>query len=188
MNSRQKKNIVLTVLVLLWGGLAAWQWFTVEEPVRVPLTNVSGRLSTEQPSRGAVGGLRVQLDLLASARTQRNMTFTAPRNIFALPSSAGIDQPGTGAIMDPSQQQQAVLAELAQFHYLGFVRTGEDWEQKRDLAVLTKNDDLHVVRKGQTVENHVVVKAITQDSVTLQDRDSRIEHTVPLSEEAVAQP
>ena len=35
---------------------------------------------------------------------------------------------------------------------------------------------------------HVVVKAITQESVTLQDRQSRVEHTVLLSEEAPLQP
>ena len=46
--------------------------------------------------------------------------------------------------------------------------------EKGELAVLTKNDDLHVVRTGETVEDHVVVKAITQESVTLQDRQSRV--------------
>ena len=95
--------------------------------------------------------------------------------------------------LDPSSEQealrqQAVLAGLAQFHYLGFVRMEEGWRKKGELAVLTKNDDLHVVRTGETVEDHVVVKAITQESVTLQDRQLRVEHTVPLSEEAPVQP
>ena len=60
--------------------------------------------------------------------------------------------------------------------------------KRGEQAVLTKNDDLHVVRIGETVEDHVVVKAITQESVTLQDRPSRMEHTVLLSEEAPVQP
>jgi len=61
----------------------------------------------------------------------------------------------------------------------------EDGRKKKgQMAVLTKNDDLHVVRTGETVEGHVVVKAITQESVTLQDRQSRVEFTVLLSEEA----
>jgi hypothetical protein len=60
--------------------------------------------------------------------------------------------------------------------------------KKSAQAVLTKNDDLHVVRAGETVEDHVVVKAITQESVTLQDRQSRVEHTVLLSEEVPLQP
>jgi hypothetical protein len=51
------------------------------------------------------------------------------------------------------------------------------------MAVLTKNDDLHVVKAGETIEKHVVVKTITQESVTLFDRNSQVEYTVLLSEE-----
>ena len=85
-------------------------------------------------------------------------------------------------------RQQTVLAGLAEFHYLGFVRMEEGRRKNGELAVLTKNDDIHVVRTGETVEDHIVVKVITQESVTLQDRQSRIEHTVLLSEEAPVQP
>jgi hypothetical protein len=56
------------------------------------------------------------------------------------------------------------------------------------MAVLTRNDDVHVVKAGQTVVDQVIVKTITPDSVTLQDRASRLEQMVPLSEETVAQP
>jgi len=188
MNSNRKKIIALAVLATVWGALAVWQWLTVAEPVRVPLSNVSGRPSAQQPSRGATGSLQVQLALLASSRTQRDMTFTTPRNIFALPLSVEIGSAAVDPASDLSADQQSIVADLAQFHYLGFVRTGEDGEKTRDLAVLTKNDDLHLVRKGETVEQHVLVKAINQESVTLQDRNSRLEYTVLLSEEAVAQP
>ena len=100
-----------------------------------------------------------------------------------LPSLPGINPLETGRRVRSRIRQQAVTAELAQFRYLGFVRTGEEWQKKQDIAVLTKNDDLHVVKKGETIENHVVVKMITQESVTLHDRDSRVEYTVLLSEE-----
>jgi hypothetical protein len=85
MTMNQKKVAALVALGLLWGGILAWEWLTVEEPVRVPLTNVSGPASTPRAHRGTVDGLHVQLDLLAAARTQREMTFTTPRNIFASP-------------------------------------------------------------------------------------------------------
>jgi hypothetical protein len=165
----------------------------VEEPVRVPLTNVSGLASSARARRGTVDGLHVQLDLLAAARTQREMTFTPPRNIFAppRPDDSGATRANQSEFDPGSEQalrQQEVLAGLAQFHYLGFVRMEEGSRKKGELAVLTKNDDLHVVRTGETVEDHVVVKAITQESVTLQDRQSRVEHTVLLSEEAPVQP
>ncbi len=191
--TNQKKVVALATIGLLWGGILAWEWLAVQEPVRVPLTNISGPASTPRARRGTVDGLHVQLDLLAAARTQREMTFTPPRNIFAPPrpddsGTASANQsefdPGSGQAL----RQQEVLAGLAQFHYLGFVRMEEGWRKNGELAVLTKNDDLHVVRAGETVEDHVVVKAITQESVTLQDRRSRVEHTVLLSEEAPVQP
>ncbi len=193
MTTNQYKIAVLLALGLLWGGILAWEWLTVEEPVRVPLANVSGPVSTSQATRGTVDGLHVQLDLLAAARTQREMTFTQPRNIFAPPrrddsGSARANQPELDPGSEQGLRQQEVLAGLAQFHYLGFVRMEGGWRKMSELAVLTKNDDLHVVRTGETVEDHVVVKAITQESVTLQDRQSRVEHTVLLSEEAPLQP
>ena len=193
MTTNQKKIAALVALGLLWGGIIAWEWLAVEEPVRVPLANVSGPASTSRATRGTVDGLHVQLDLLAAARTQREMTFTLPRNIFAppRPDDSGVaraNQPEFDPEAEQALRQQEVLAGLAQFHYLGFVRMEEGWRKKGELAVLTKNDDLHVVRTGETVEDHVVVKAITQESVTLQDRQSRVEHTVLLSEEAPLQP
>jgi hypothetical protein len=193
MTTNQKKITALVALGLLWGGIIAWEWLAVEEPVRVPLTNVSGPASTPRAPRGTVEGLHVQLDLLAAARTQREMTFTLPRNIFAppRPDDSGVahaDKPELDPGSEQALRHQEVLAGLAQFHYLGFVRMEQGLQKNRELAVLTKNDDLHVVGAGETVEDHVVVKAITQESVTLQDRRSRVEHTVLLSEEAPLQP
>jgi hypothetical protein len=178
MGTTQKKMLALTALAALWGGLVLWQWLTWVEPVRVPLANVSGpAVSTV---RAGSESLQVQLDLLAAARTQREMLFATPRNIFALPSAVAAHQSGPSEI---TIDQQAVATDLGQFHYLGFVRTGEAWQKKQNLAVLTRNDDLHVVKAGETIDKHIVVKAITQESVTLLDRDSRLEYTVLLSEE-----
>ena len=193
MTTNHKKISALVALGLLWGGILAWEWLTVEAPVRVPLINVSGPVSTPRATRGTVEGLHVQLDLLAAARTQREMTFTPPRNIFAPPRAddtgvARANQPESDPGLEQAQHQQAALDGLAQFHYLGFVRMEEGWRKKGELAVLTKNDDVHVVRTGEMLEDHVVVKAITQESVTLQDRRARVEHTVLLSEEAPLQP
>ena len=58
----QKKGLVLATIGLLWGGILAWEWLAVEEPVRVPLTNVSGLASTARARRGTIDGLHVQLD------------------------------------------------------------------------------------------------------------------------------
>jgi hypothetical protein len=193
LTTNQQKTTALVTLGLLWGGILAWEWLTVKEPVRMPLTNVSGPASMPRPTRGRVDGLHVQLDFLAAARTQREMTFTLPRNIFAPPrnddsGAASANQSEFDAGSEQALRQQAALAELALFHYLGFVRLDEGLRKKGEMAVLTKDDDLHVVRTGETVEDYIVVKAITQESVTLQDRQSRVEHTILLSEESPLQP
>jgi hypothetical protein len=186
MNSQQKKITALVVLALIWGGLLAWQLYSWEEPVRVPLTNVKGSAVVSRQTPGVTEGLRVHIDLLAAARTQREMDFATPRNIFAPPTPIGSNQGSPEQVSDLAIQQQAVGTELSQFHYLGYVRVGEEWQKKQDLAVLTKNDDLHVVKRGETLDKHVLVKTITQDSVTLQDRETRVEYTVLLSEEPLA--
>ena len=193
MTTNQKKMMALATLGLLWGGILSWEWLTMEEPVRASLMNVSGPAARSLAPRGTGDGLHVQLDLLAAARTQREMTFTQPRNIFAppRPDDSGVARTNQSEFDPGSEQalrQQEALAGLAQFHYLGFVRMEEGWRKNGEQAVLTKNDDLHVVRTGETVEDHVVVKAITQESVTLQDRQLRVEYTVMLSEEAPVQP
>jgi hypothetical protein len=188
LTTNQKKITALVGLGLLWGGIIGWEWLTVEEPVRVPLMNVSGPASVPRPTRGRVDGLQVQLNLLAASRTQREITFTPPRNIFALlrtdaSGAASANGPEVDAGSEQALRQQAALAGLALFHYLGFVRAEEVSRKEGEMAVLTKKDDLHVVRTGETVEDHVVVKAITQESVTLLDRQSRVEYTVLLSKE-----
>jgi hypothetical protein len=184
MDSRRKKILLLVALGALWAGLFVWQWFSVEEPVRVPLTNVSG--ASASPARAGTDNLHVQLDLLEAAKTQREMVFATPRNIFALPSTGAMNASRPAEVPEAALRQQAAAADLAQFHYLGFVRTGEEWQKKQEMAVLTKNDDLHVVKAGETIDKHVVVKAITRESVTLVDRESRLEYTVLLSEEPEA--
>jgi hypothetical protein len=193
MTTNQKKMAALATLALLWSGILAWEWLSMEEPVRVSLTNVSGSAATSLVPRGTVDGLHVQLALLAATKTQREMIFTPPRNIFAppRPDDSGVARTNQSELDPGSEQairQQAAVAGLAQFHYIGFVRMEKEWQRNSELAVLTKNDDLHVVRTGETVEDHVVVKAITKESVTLQDRQLRVEHTVMLSEEAPVQP
>jgi len=191
--TNQKKIAALAGLGLLWGGILTSQWPIMEEPVRVPLTNLTGSGSATRGASGAVDGLHVQLDLLAAARTQREMTFTPPRNIFAPPRpDDSVITRANGPELEPGSRQallqEAVIAGLSQFHYLGFVRMEDGWRKKGEMAVLTKNDDLHVVRTGEIVEDHVMVKTITEESVTLRDRRSRVEYTVLLSEEAPLQP
>jgi hypothetical protein len=56
------------------------------------------------------------------------------------------------------------------------------------VAVLSKNnEDVVVVKVGDRVEEHLVLKAITPESVTIRDTGANIDQTVPLSEEPPVQ-
>lgn len=189
---RNRKAGIAIGLVLLWGGVAYWQWEGLPEPVRVPLVNVSGATPAgmRRPTQSA--GFRVHLEQLDAARTQRQATFTTPRNIFALPGSDGTltipgQIAGTANSDQPSAQdlqRQAALLELAQYQYLGFVRMGGAVNGIGNTAVLSKNEDVMIGKVGQHLERHLVVKAITPESVTLRDTQARVDHTVSLTEDA----
>lgn len=188
----KRKALIAIGLVALWGGVAYWQWGARPDPVRMPLTNTSGQASSRARPISRTGGLRVHLEQLASARTQREATFTAPRNIFAAPGSDGTlsaagDGSDGGQTNQASEQtllQQSASLELDQYRYLGFVRMGESATRAGNTAVLSKNEEVVIGRVGQYVERHLVVKAITPESVTLRDTRARVDHTVPLTEDA----
>jgi len=188
----KRKALIAIGLVALWGGVAYWQWRTLPDPVRMPLANTSGPASSLARSSSRTGGLRVHLEQLASARTQREATFTAPRNIFAVPGSDGtLSASGSGSdggqpdqVSEQAAQQQAASLELDQYRYLGFVRMGESAKSAGNTAVLSKNEEVVIGRVGQHLERHLLVKAITPESVTLRDTRARVDHTVPLTEDA----
>lgn len=188
----QRKTLMAIGLMALWGGVAYWQWGMLPESVHVPLVNISGAVLPVSRSAPQSVGLRVHLEQLASAPTQREGTFTAPRNIFALPGPDGTvsvtSEAAGGAPDQVSEQallQQAAALELAQYRYLGFVRMGESVKSAGNTAVLSKNEDVLIGRAGQHIDRHLVVKTVTPESVTLRDIQAHIDHTVPLTEDAV---
>lgn len=188
----RRKTLIALGLILLWGGLAYWQWVASPDPVRMPLTNVSGPASSLARPMSLSDGLRVHLEQLAFARTQREATFTTPRNIFAVPGSDGtlsvvgevVEAPRPDQVSEQELQQQAASLELSQYRYLGFVRMGESSSRTSNTAVLSKNEEVMIGRAGQHLDGHLVVKAVTPESVTLRDLQARIDHTVPLTEDA----
>ncbi len=189
--TNQKQLLVLLVLGGVWAGLLMWRLVSTEEPARVPLVHVTGQSAHQTAVRGKTGApLRVDLDLLAASRTQREGTFTTPKNIFSLvrsdgPQTASSEPPlPVDLPLTPEEElsQQATVAELAQFRYLGYFYLGSLRQEGREIALLVKNDDLHVVRAGEIIQQRVLVKAITPTAVTLQETHSRVEQTVPLAE------
>jgi hypothetical protein len=187
----KKKTILAASLIFLWAGLAVWQWQFLQEPVRVPLTNVTGHSSVGRHAETGGTGLRVNLDLLASTGLQRQATFPAPRNIFSMPHPEGtfsavkdpasVNQPGSASAETSTQPED--VSESDQYRYLGFLRVGEARRKNSDIALLRRDDEVLALKVGDRVDDHLILKAINSESVTLRDTGTHIDQTVPLSED-----
>jgi hypothetical protein len=191
----RKKLMLATSLVVLWAGLAAWQWRFMEEPVRVPLTNVTGHPSSGRQAADQGTSRRVNLELLTSADAQREARFTAPRNIFALPRSDGslpishdtVLENHQDSVSDETVAEHGEAEESAPYRYLGFLSIGDGRQKNKDIAVLSKGDEVMILRVGDRVDDHVILRAISAGSVTMRDTDTRMEKTLLLSDETVEQ-
>jgi hypothetical protein len=191
----KKKTILAASLLLLWIGLAAWQWRLLQEPVRVPLTNIAGHPSVGQRAATGGTGLHVKLHLFTSTSLQRQATFTVPRNIFSIPRPDGTfatgngpaseNQPGSSSAETSTEQEEKL--ELEQYQYLGFLRVGEGRRANKDIAVLKKDDEVLVLKVGDRVDDHLILKAINSDSVTIRDTGTHVDQTVSLSEKSSEQ-
>jgi hypothetical protein len=191
----KKKRILAASLILLWAGLAAWQWRLQEDSVRVPLANVTGLPSAGRPANTKGTGLRVNIDLLASTGLQRQTTFTTPRNIFSMPHPDGtfasgnaqtsVNQPGSASAETSMQQEDE--SELEQYQYLGFLRVGTGHRTNKDIAVLRRDDEVLVLKVGDWVDDHLILKAINSESVTIRDTGTHMDQTVSLSKEPADQ-
>ena len=85
----------------------------------------------------------------------------------------------------PTEERRlAAAAELNQFRYLGFFRFGgAKSSRQKDLAVLVRDDELHVVHAGDTIEKEVLVRSVRSDRVTLQHLGSRLVQEVQVTQE-----
>ena len=191
----RKKVVLASALVLVWVGLAAWQWHFMEEPLHVPLTNITGLPASGEQAAATGTSRRVQVELLASASVHREATFTAPRNIFVIPRPDGSLPLSEDAVSEEQQDsaseetgaEQVEGEEPTQYKYLGFLHVGEGQQKRKDMAVLSKDDEVMMLRVGDRVDDHLILRSITAESVTMRDTDTRVEKTVQLSDDTVGQ-
>lgn len=193
--SARTQGTALLVLGAIWAGVALWVVMNEPEPQHVPLTHVTGRAARADTGRTHAGaGLKVHLDRLAAARRQAEEALVAPKNIFAplrsdepkvavakpLPKAPEPPPAAPAAPPPPSAEElaaQAARQELAQFRYLGYLNRPDKEE-----AFLSKGKDLHIVKSGDTIDQRVLVKAITSTGVTLEEPTSHVERTVLLAD------
>jgi hypothetical protein len=75
-----------------------------------------------------------------------------------------------------------IATELNQFRYVGFMAVGGGSQKKKNMAVVVKNDEMHVVQVGEVIAGEVLVKAVSMSEITLQDVASRITQVIPVTD------
>jgi hypothetical protein len=173
----------LLILLGIWAGAALWVFTQSSEPQHVPLTYVSGQKAKREVSRGKSGsGLTIQLALLDANRQRTEKALGSPKNIFApvFPGQSSFDMAGAITnpvpVIQPTPEELALQAgrqELAQFRYLGYLSRGG-----RDEAFLAKGNALHIAKTGETIEQRILVKAISPSGVMLQETSTKTEQFV----------
>lgn len=205
--------LLLSSLVTLWLGLLIWQFGYSSEPERVPLTHVSGpKASARAAVTPATGSLQVHLDRLATIKGQRQATFSAPRNIFAslLPPPEPVSVPqaaprrgrSRGAVKSapPQESEESaveeekgpsaedierlrIATELNLYRYVGFMAVGDGPQKKKTMAVVVKDEEMHLLQVGDTIAGEVLVKAMSPTEITLQHLASKITQLIPVTDD-----
>ncbi|MGC3976676.1 MAG: hypothetical protein QM771_20190 [Nitrospira sp.] len=83
-----------------------------------------------------------------------------------------------------------IATELNQYRYVGFMAMGGGAQKKKNMAVVVKNDEMHVVQVGEVIAGEVLVKDVSLKEITLQDVGSKITQVIPVTDDpgTVGQP
>ena len=74
-----------------------------------------------------------------------------------------------------------IATELNQYRYVGFMAMGGGPQKKKNMAVVVKNDEMHVVQVGEVIGGEVLVKDVSLKEITLQDVGSKITQVIPVT-------
>mgnify|MGYP001011360991 FL=1 len=76
-----------------------------------------------------------------------------------------------------------IATELNQYRYVGFMAVGGGSQKKKNMAVVVKNDEMHVVQVGEVIGGEVLVKDVSLKEITLQDVGSKITQVIPVTDD-----
>lgn len=79
-----------------------------------------------------------------------------------------------------------IATELNQYRYVGFMAMGGGSQKKKNMAVVVKNDEMHVVQVGEVIAGEVLVKDVSVKEITLQDVGSKITQVIPVTDDSGA--
>ncbi len=114
--------------------------------------------------------------------------------VFELPSEESQGQISTEEEQEPVAEgpkgptpeeieRLRIATELNQFRYVGFMAVGGGSQKKKNMAVVVKNDEMHVVQVGEVIAGEVLVKDVSLKEITLQDVASKITQVIPVTDD-----
>ena len=123
---------------------------------------------------------KARAEVEESRRQQEQLELEAERQAeFA---AAQIRQQRDLQVQQAKQKREAALQQarelIAQYRFLGYLEEGDHHQ-----AFLAKGQQLYVVRRGQTVDGRLRIKAVDHASIRLQDAGTKLETTILLSRE-----
>lgn len=211
--SKNQGLLLMTLLVLWVGLLMWQFGYSDEPARVPLKHVSGSKAADRTPAAAASVGLQVHLERLAAIKGQREATFSAPRNIFAsllppvepvpvpalAPRKSRSRGPARTTVPAPASDEPLVeeekgptpeeidrlriATELNQFRYVGFMAVGDGPQKKKTMAVLVKNEEMHLVQVGETIASEVLVKAVSPTEITLQDLASKITQVIPVTDD-----
>ena len=76
-----------------------------------------------------------------------------------------------------------IATELNLYRYVGFMTVGSGAQKKKSMAVVLKDEEMHLLQLGDTIAGKVVVKAVSPSEITLEHVASKISQVIPATDE-----
>lgn len=182
----QEKKLLVGLLAVL-AVLVVYRVLTAEKPRTAPLAFPRGSVATSPVRTGALAVRAAEVDpitFLLSRREERypgvgrdlfRMENPAPKPKPAPPPPMAVEPPPAPVKTPEEIAADAARMDLSKFRFLGYLTDRES------SLFLSKDDELFIVKSGDTVLRTYKVKETGKDYVVLLDTVTNVEVRVELS-------
>ena len=182
-----RKKLLLSVLIMALALSVVYSFWKMPRQKTVQTLTITPGVSAKAKKvvqRPPSGNTAVRLDLL----DRQSEAFSGfRRNIFGQVSHekkarspkrrAVIAGPGPSPAPPQIPQPSPIQRDMAQFTFLGFLK-----KENRQTVFLTGNNEIFLVRKGDTIAGRYRVANITDEMLSVRTADNGEEIIIPLIE------
>ena len=99
------------------------------------------------------------------------------------PAPPADDEPEEKGPTPEDIERLRIATELNLYRYVGFMTVGNGPQKKKSMAVVIKDEQMHLLQLGDTIAGEVLVKAVSPAEITLQHVASKITQVIPATDE-----